>query len=68
MRSIDTNDRLFLQNVHNYMMNANLRTLKDDPEDGWQLVITYKRHHPSLKRNSRLISGGTPKPSLKRGV
>ena len=42
-RELDVNDRLFLQNVHNYMRDANIRTLKDDPEGGYQLVITYRK-------------------------
>lgn len=49
-RPLDVNDRLFLQEVHAYLRTHDLPGLTDDPVDGYQLVISYRRVKPALRK------------------
>lgn len=43
MSELSSDDRKFLDTVHKYLSDNNIKGLLDDPEDGYQLCIRYRK-------------------------
>lgn len=58
-------DRQFLATVQNYLFANDLRCIKDDPHDGWQLVVQFK-HVPLSKASLSGSKTGISSPRPNR--
>ncbi len=49
-KPLNDRDRQFLAMVNDYLQRNDLNGIKADPVDGYQLVITYRRVKPALRK------------------